>query len=222
MAHAFSERFNLVPKGQVKPKDSLSCFTIGLNIKKKGKLIGKVTTWLGYVGFLTATNLIDNYTITINYRRTRDISFGGLVKNLYRTLTMSWPIGYLVRYIIESEHAIPTAEQHIEKCELITPCYVTFYVPNKSTYIFTRDCDKIVDVRNKELVQTNCDWDKTEPNILYSLERVSFVKKVQSVIDGRSGWTIDEILGLLMQFPVMNEETIYVHYQFGDKYETMV
>lgn len=200
----------------------LKDYTIGLNVKKGGKIIGKVTTWLGYVGFLTATNMVQNYTLTVNYRRTQDMSIACMVKNLYRTLSMSWPIGYLVRDIIESAYSVPRAEIHIEKSELITPCYVTFYIPNKTSRIFTRDCDKLVSVRTTELIQTNCDVDKTEPNILYSLERVEYVKHVQKIIDESDQWKSADVLELLLQFPVLNEETIYTHYQFGDEFETIV
>ena len=58
----------------------LKDITIGLNIKKDGRYIGKVTTWLGYVGFLTTTNIINNYTITINYCSTTEISITSLAK----------------------------------------------------------------------------------------------------------------------------------------------
>ena len=201
----------------------LKDITIGLNIKKDNKYIGKVTTWLGYVGFLTATNTIHDYTIAVNYRRTQDISIMTLVRNLYRTVSMKWPIGYLVRNIIENSANIVDAKNLLETCELISPCYVTVYVPYHQSYIITRDCDKTVDTRSNELVQTNCDWNKTEPDILWSLDRVKLVKITQEIIDK---YMIPpspyEILDLLLKYPVLNDETIYVHCQYNNMYETFI
>ena len=201
----------------------LKDITIGLNIKRGSKLIGKVTTWLGYVGFLTASNVIDNYTISINYRRNVDISIASLVKNLYRTLSMKWPIGYLVRDIIETSHTTSNAIKILENSELITPCYVTFYVPNYKTFIITRDCDKNVNTRTDQLVQANCDWNKTEPNILWSLERVEHVKKTENMLNQIKGdLQSRDILKCLLKHPVINDETIYIHYQYGNEFGTYI
>ena len=204
------------------PMMFLKDITIGLNIRKAGQLIGKVTTWLGYLGFLTATNTIDNYTLTINYRRTKEISIGTLVKNLYSAVSMKWPIGYLVRYVIENSINKTDALDSLTKAELISPCYITMYVPNGETSIITRDCDKTVDIRTSELVQTNCDWNRTEPNILWSIERVSAIKNVQDVLDRSQNPSSKKILKLLLKHPVLNEETIYVHFQYGNEYRTLV
>ena len=201
----------------------LKDITIGLNIKKDNKCIGKVTTWLGYVGFLTATNTIRDYTIAVNYRRTQDISIISLARNLYRTISMKYPIGYLVRNIIENSSNIIDAKNLLETSELISPCYITVYVPYHQSYIITRDCDKLVNTRTNELVQTNCDWDKTEPDILWSLDRVKRIKATQEIIDK---YTIPpspyEILDLLLKYPVLNDETIYVHCQYDNMYETFI
>jgi len=201
----------------------LKNITIGLNVKKGTEIIGKVTTWLGYVGFLTATNIPDNYTISINYRRTKEISIGALAKNLYRTIMMKWPIGYLVRHIIQHGFNIAEAKKNLECAELISPCYITIYVPNHQSYIITRDCTKSINTRSNELIQTNCDWNKTEPNILWSLERAKMIKDIQRIIDQYDGMpSPDDILGLLLKHPVLNEETIYVHYQYENTYESLI
>ena len=198
--------------------------TIGLNIKKGGQVIGRAVTWLGYLGFLTATNTVDNYTLAINYRRTTGISLTSLLKNFYRTVSMNWPIGYLVRYIIENQLNVVDAKKLLEIGQLISPCYVTLYVPGHVSSIITRDCDKTVDTRTIDLIQTNCDCGKTEPNILYSLERVKFIKAVQKLIDESAYYDLPskDILKMLLKFPVLNDETIYVHFQFGDEHKTLV
>ncbi|XWV24464.1 mg760 protein [Tupanvirus deep ocean] len=201
----------------------LKDITIGLNIKRGSKLIGKVTTWLGYVGFLTATNTTNNYTVVINYRQTKKINLTSLASNLYRTISMNWPIGYLVRHIIENSFDIVAAKNSLETAPLISPCYITFYVPDHQSYIITRDSDKSVDTRIDNLIQTNCDWNKTEPNILWSLERIESIKKIQKIIDESiDDLSSSEILTLLLKYPVLNEETVYVHYQYGNEFATIV
>lgn len=201
----------------------LKDITIGLNIKKGSKLIGKVTTWLGYVGFLTATNTINNYTISINYRRNVDMSLASLAKNLYRTISMKWPVGYLVRHVIENSFHSDQALQTLENTETITPCYITIYNPIGQSCIITRDCDKNVNTRTDQLIQTNCDYDKTQPNILWSLERVTHVKVVEVKLNQTDcKLASQQILRELLQHPVMNEETIYVHYQYGDEFGTLI
>ena len=205
------------------PMMFLKDVTIGLNVKRGNTVIGKVVTWLGYIGFLTATNVQDDYTISINYRRTQNISITSLAKNLFRTMMLQMPVGYLVRDIIEKRIVTYRAICVLEETELITPCYVTVHIPNYRTYILTRDCDKCVNTRQTELVQTNCDWNKTQPDILYSLARVKYVKTVEKAMNLRRGEvTANEIFSELMKFPVLNEETVYVHYQYGGVTDTLV
>lgn len=84
------------------PMTFLKDITIGLNIRSGEEYIGRVITWLGYVGYLTATNIKYNYTIAINYRRTTNISLTSLARNFFRTIYLAWPIGYLVRHIIDN------------------------------------------------------------------------------------------------------------------------
>ncbi len=120
-------------------------------------------SWLGYVGFLTAHNTIDNYIISINYRRTQTISLTSFVKNFGRTIKTKWPIGYLVRTIIENKLDISRAKSLLEKAELILPCNITIYAPKYQTYIFTRDCDV----------------NKIGPNILWLRERKEYVEEIQ-------------------------------------------
>lgn len=205
------------------PMMFLKDITIGLNVIRGGKTIGKVTTWAGYTGFLTATNTTDNYTITINYRRTQEISLTSLVKNLYRTMAMKWPIGYLVRYVIQNNLSKFQVESGkiLENSELISPCYITLYSPGNTT-IITRDCDKAVSVRNTELVQTNCDWNKTEPDILWSIARRNAIGEAQKLLSDKKDISSKDVLKILLKHPILNEETVYVHFQYGDEYRTLV
>lgn len=204
------------------PMDFLKDITIGLNIIKNGVIIGKAVTWLGYLGYLTASNIIDNYTIAINYRRTKMVNITSLMKNLFRTVKLKWPIGYLVRYIIESQYSSSDARDILIMTELISPCYITMYIPQIQSCIITRDCDKTVNVRTEKLIQTNCDWNKTEPDILWSVERRNKVSQIQDLLLKEKNLTETQILDYLMIYPIINDETIYVHYQCGDKYETII
>lgn len=116
---------------------------------------------------------------------------------------MKWPIGYLVRSIIENIFALNDTKNLLETSQLISPCYITLYVHNQQSYIITRDCDKTVNTRSDNLVQTNCDWNKTKPNILWSLERIKFIKSVQEKINaqeacGNYNPTAKDILALLI------------------------
>lgn len=203
----------------------LKDITIGLNVQKNGVLIAKVTSWLGYVGFLTATSIdasTSKYTIAINYRRTQPMTTSALFNNFIRTLSMNWPIGYLIRYVIESRLSIHHAEWLLGNANLISPTYITLYVPKIKTVIFTRDPDRTVDKRNTDLVQTNCDCDKNEPDILWSIDRRRLMHEVESMLHGTNDIKVERVLAKLMRNPIINNETIYVHYQYGDQYVSMV
>lgn len=97
--------------------------------------------------------------------------------------------------------------------------------------ILTRDCDKIVNIRYDNLVQTNCDYDKTKPNILYSVERRKTINKIQQKINSinlnESNESIkimdsNKILKLFLKFPIINCETIYIHYQYTNEHATFI
>lgn len=195
------------------PMEFLKDMTIGLNIIRNGKIIGKVTTWFGYVGFLTATNTVDDYTIAINYRRTEQISLSAMCKNFYRIITSKWPIGYLVRGIITSCKNQKNALDILKHAELISPCYITFFAKNGSSCIITRNCDSVENVRLNNLFQTNCDLGKSEPNILHSLERYKILQKITPDKD---------LLSQLLKYPIINDETIYYNYQFGNLYRSII
>lgn len=220
--------------------DFLKNITIGLNLKRNREYIGKVITWVGYVGYLTAINTFNNYTLAINYRKPENVTLTSLFKNLYRTTSLeTWPIGYLIREIIDNRMVLNSATDMIFKFKLADPCYITVLSPddNKS-FIITRDCDKLVDVRTTNLIQTNCDWisienildDKnkafefsnTPENILWSLERTILIKRIQDQIDKKIITTIDDITRSLLKFPVYNNETIYFCYQFQNSLKSYI
>lgn len=204
------------------PMKFLKDITIGLNIKKNGVSIGRVTTWLGYVGFLTATSTVNNYTISINYRKTQDVSVSSLAKNLYRVISMKWPIGYLVRELVTKNASIDNAINNLTNAQLVSPCYITVFVPGGTSVIITRDCDKAVNIRSTELIQTNCDWNRCNPDILWSVKRRNILMRYQNKYKNTKDLTAEYILERLLCHPVYNDDTIYVHYQYLGEHKTLV
>jgi len=188
----------------------LKDLTIGLNVKRGNKLIAKAITWVGYVGFLTATNIIEGYTITINYRQTVEPTIINMLYNLNRIRQLIWPIGYLIREIMEKRIEEENTISILQAREIVSPCYITIYSHNFCSYIITRDCDKTVDFRGENLIQTNCDWNKNTPDILYSIDRRDKVNQIQQKIISEKITDELEIVNLLLQSPIINEETIYL------------
>lgn len=204
------------------PMSFLKDVTIGLNVTKNNVLLAKVTTWIGYVGFLTATNKTDNYTLAINFRRTDEFTLTQAFCNLYKTIMLKWPVGHLIRHIITCNMSLIDAIDLLTTAQLICPTYITVFAPKRKSCIITRDSDKLVNIRIHDLVQTNCDFDKTYTNILYSIERIAHVNKIQLELKDNSGITCKEIFKKLFDFPVANEETIYVHFQYENNFKTFV
>lgn len=199
--------------------------TVGLNIYKKNKLIARAVTWVGYVGLLTAisikNNVEKNYTLAINYRRTQSLSLYSILKNFFRVITLRWPIGYLIRNIIEKKCNVDKTIKILRDYELISPCYITVYHQEKSCVI-TRNCDSVDNIRYNNLVQTNCDFDKIIPNILWSTERRDHVNDIIKDIKKKNKINesdIKIILSRLLNFPVLNEETIYFVYQYNYNFD---
>lgn len=193
------------------PMNFLKKLTINLNILKGGKKIGSAITWLGYVGFLTCCigTEIDKYNIAINYRRTRDINMQSIIKNALRAINMCWPIGYLVRYMAENSMNYEEAIKSFSEANLISPCYINIFSHIHKSVIITRDADKLVSVRDNILIQTNCDYDKQEPNILWSCERRDKIKEIEIFLNKNNIIDYNNVMNSLMVFPILNNETIY-------------
>jgi len=193
----------------------LKKFTIKLNVMREGEMITEAVGWLGLVGYFTATSIKNKYSISVNYRRTTNQM--NILNNIYRTINGYYPIAYLVRVVVNS-HNIKETIKSLKNTQLISPCY--FIVCDWNTYkdislvrdcIITRDCDGTVNKRTTELIQTNCDFDKTGPNILYSIERRNLFKAILSTTDG----SVNDFL----RQPIINHETIYLYYMCDGKTE---
>jgi len=185
-------------------------FTIKLNVYHHNKLIGEAVTWLGFVGFFTASSWQHNYSVMVNYRRTSEnLTMTNLGKNLIRLVVGCYPIAYLVRNTVNVDN-YENALKKFETTSLISPCYLTIYhhLNYEKSRILTRDHDGLVSSRQTLLIQTNCDHDKILPNILHSLQR----RKLASEIIA----TCPTNYGDFLKFPILNDETIYVYFMTGN------
>lgn len=203
----------------------LKDLTIGLNVKRGDKLICKVVTWVGFIGFLTATSIDEKYTVSVNYRQTQEPNIWSILTNLNRLRQMIWPVAYLVRDLMERRVKRNIAFTQLQGTKIVSPCYLTFFNHNKPTstsYVITRDWDQTVDLRNSDIIQTNCDWGKSSPNILYSLERRKLVAKIQKFATKNKDLKPEQIIEILQRFPIINEETIYLFCKYKDQEKLFV
>lgn len=94
--------------------EALSEMTIEVDFMKGGKKIFSATTWAGFLGILTA-NRIGGYSVSVNFRSTSE---GSLWKNFKRAIKNSWPVGFLVREILETTSTYQAAVEHLAKSDL--------------------------------------------------------------------------------------------------------
>jgi len=203
----------------------LKDITIGLQIKRNGEYISHVVTWLGCVGFFTASSITNKYSVAINYRRTQEMDVTTSLTNGIRCVAGIYPICYLVREIINSQN-LSDAIKTFKDTELISPCYIILYnqIQTNESVVITRDYDKAINVRYTNLIQTNCDYNKLVPNILFSLQRRALFEQLIKDLNNRNGEKLsyEKILRALSVFPILNEETIYVHFEHKYKYVTFI
>lgn len=203
------------------PMSFLKDITIGLDIKQNNKSIGKVIGWLGCVGFFTVQT--DTYATAINYRRTSEVSVANIIANAYRTLSMNWPISYLVRYITEKQLSRLDAIKLYETAKLISPTYITICVYDmgkickSESVIITRNWDTLVSTRSDKLIQTNCDCDKDEPDILWSLERRELFDIIIAELNEMETCSKKTVMKNILVPPILNQEMIYVYFSSGNK-----
>ena len=187
------------------PFDFLKELTVDLVFQRNGIEICTATTWVGYVGFLTAS-VPDKYSLAINYRRTiENVSFSSILKNVFNVMKMYWPIGYLIRELCVNNSSPQNMRKALLHYPLIAPCYITICYPDNDPEIITRNTTNATIHTGNHVVQTNCDQDKCEPNILYSVERRTMVN---NVIKNKNN-DIDALITQFLKYPVLNCETVY-------------
>lgn len=208
--------------------DILRDITVGLRLVKGKKEIGKVIGWIGCVGFFTG--IMPDYEIAINYRRTTEMNIPQLIVNILRTYGLKWPVSYLIRYMMENELQLENVVKLCTEAQLVSPTYFTIRVINKDlnipSQILTRDADQIHNIRylnvdGPYLVQTNCDHDKSYPDILWSLERRELFDLILNELNelyNQTGKCSKKIVfKSFCKAPIINSETVYFYLSSNDK-----
>lgn len=201
----------------------LEKMTISVIFTRNGNELFKCITWPGYVGIFTAMKK-DIGSIALNYRRTND----GIMQNIRKIFRWKWPAGFLIRNLLEKDITYSTLVHYLSTSELVSPCYITVAaaLPENRSYLITRDRENEVNrfclEKHGDIVQTNIDhWlgDDVPENILYSKERcyVARNKIIPKIKNNKV--SIKDIHNLCQEFPIRNEETIYLTIFYPGKNE---
>lgn len=190
------------------PLDFLNKLTVDLEFHKSGRTIFKATSWVGYVGIATAT-VQEKYSVAMNFRLTKDRTLTSMLSNIYALLNMKWPVGYLIREVCASECSYNKMLVDFCKSSVVSPCYLTICpASTELPFIITRDPDGFEITEGEYVVQTNCDQCKTEPDILYSVNRRVLATSVIAQ-NGNNFSSVDQLSRSMLKAPIVNEETIY-------------
>ena len=197
----------------------LKPLTIEVEFVRGDQHLFNAITWAGYVGIFTGVNSL--YSLAVNYRR----SNGTLLGNVKRALSMKWPVGYLLRDILENGDRLKIVKHRIYRTQLIAPCYVTICPRKLDAVIAVRDCDKLVEKRHQAdglLVQTNHDEGCETPldNIMWSFERYHkashYAQKFSRQTTTGEDTTTSDKNDAFIEFnngfysePIINDHTIY-------------
>jgi N-acylethanolamine-hydrolysing acid amidase len=207
----------------------LKNFTIDVDFMKNGKVLYSAATWAGYIGILTGMKP-HSFSISINYRQLGKSP----LNNLINTISMHWPVGYVVRQCLQTYTIYGNAVDYLQKALLISPVYITVCGTSKDQgCLITRSPSKsehFISLKNglkseqdgnlvylaqqeKFIVQPNCDWwllndihDKD--TILWSKSRVTqaikFFNKMSTINE-------EEIANSIYVFhPIVNAYTVYI------------
>lgn len=196
--------------------EGLNDLTIIVDFVKNGEILFSATSWAGYVGVMTGVKP-GICTVALNFRRLGD----GILTNLRKSVSGSWPVGFLIRHLMETEQSFEKIETFLKNSELISPCYLTISGPGigkgsiiSRTRSSTDKYKKLTQNENDFIVQTNIDFDKEKdlsvPNIVYSKQRIMKVNELMNnkLIDGKN---LDkQLISRFDVWPIINETTIYV------------
>ncbi|CAF3873076.1 unnamed protein product [Rotaria sordida] len=169
--------------------DFLKQLTIDVDFQRNGQTVFKGTTWIGYVGILTGMRVQNGYSVSVNFRHTG----GQLTTNLKTALASGWPIGFLVREILESTHNYELAVEQLAQSSIIAPCYFTICGTSQSKTLGTLLTRKQTLEENRwtvsehgSIIQTNIDHWSSEKHedILFSIKRRDLSKRFLSQMKG--------------------------------------
>jgi hypothetical protein len=100
----------------------------------------------------------------------------------------------------------------IVNCKTVSPFYLTVLNNLSESYVINSCPSYKITFSPKTInytIQTNCDFDKFEPNILYNIQtRKMVIESIKSKSNNFN--SIENLFQSLYKFPVLNEETIYL------------
>eukprot|EP00658_Telonema_sp_P-2_P084343 TRINITY_DN9340_c0_g1_i1.p1 TRINITY_DN9340_c0_g1~~TRINITY_DN9340_c0_g1_i1.p1 ORF type:complete len:474 (+),score=101.36 TRINITY_DN9340_c0_g1_i1:239-1660(+) len=134
---------------------------IQVNFQRGGVTVYTAATWAGYLGVLTGCSH-NRFSISVNYRSLK----GTLIENFTMGLRGGWPVGFLVRSVLEDEVKFPdysTARAHLASTPLMSPTYfvITGIQPDQASSITRNrggeEPDKCQDLSVGPITMTNVD-----------------------------------------------------------------
>lgn len=197
--------------------DFLKLITYQATFYKNNIPIYEAVCWLGSVGIFTAKSLIHNYSLAINYRRLNDLSIIQIYKNYLNSVNMHWPVSYLTRHLLENSFTIEQVIHNLTNAPIISPVYYILNNFNDKPIIIRRTPISNEIIKNDVVIQTNCDDEGIEPNIMNSHERLRMLKKLF-----QKEYTYNKITETINKFPITNKDTIYFSVINKDKFTTNI
>jgi hypothetical protein len=166
--------------------------------------------------------------------------------NLKACLSMRWPIGYLVRDILDNQLSHSNAVDLFKTASLVAPCYITIVKKRRSSGIKLDDDGLIIQRdhypsnnpndsvillgKRKTLTQTNIDQNCEDPDkdILWSINRRYLADAIGNGLLELGRGTIEiqkefhrtKILEKYMVHPIKNHETRYISLLAPCKFDT--
>lgn len=197
------------------PMEFLKKFTYQATFYRDKKPIYEAVCWIGSVGVFTGKSITQEYSLALNYRRTKEISIGTILTNFKNTIYSYWPVAYLTRHVLENQYTCDETAHILQSYALISPVYYILNNFNSYPIIIQRDTETYTCITGSYVIQTNCDNDKTEPDILYSVYRMKHVTRLL-----KKTCVLSNVIKGVCKYPVMNDETIYMSIINKDTFKT--
>ena len=190
----------------------LAPLTIEVEFVRGGNTLFVAPTWAGAVGVLTACKP-GVFSASVNFRLTEDGSYWTNVKKL---LTRSWPIGFLLREVLESATSFEEARDVLATAPLVAPVYFTLCgMESGEGVVLTRnpgdELPRWALELNGPCVQTNVDWfdEDGDSDIMWSRERQALGRVLVGSLEDVE---VETLMRMMSTFPIFNELTIYAAY----------
>lgn len=190
--------------------DVLKPLTIELDVRKGSQPVFLATSWAGFLGVFTGMRP-GQWSCSLNFRVTKSGTFWD---NLKSAVSGSWPSGFLIRHLLETEPDFEKASERLATTPLVAPCYLSVAgaTAGQGTLITRNPTSEEHRWKLSEqgtIVQTNIDhWSFEESgNVMNSIQRREIA---QHAFDHPpSPITADWLWKLLSKSPILNDITIY-------------